>query len=204
MYKLLAIDLDGTLLNTYGEISKENKEALKKAKQKGIEIVITSGRTSSSVEWIAKEIGAENYVIKGNGAFVVDLKSKEIIYNESIPTEKVLEIIKQCEENQIYYVLNTTRYFIAKKLNNNLLWYYYENSKKPENKTTPINIVENIERYIIENNINDVAKITISDENEIIFRRNNEETKTNTRSKCFRWFKIIKKDNANRYKSKRT
>ena len=186
MYKLIAIDLDGTLLNTYGEISKENKEALKKAKQKGIEIVITSGRTSSSVEWIANEIGAENYAIKGNGAFIVDLKNKQIIYNESIPNEKVLEIIKLCEENQMYYVLNTTKYFISKKLNNNLLWYHHENSKKPENKTTPINIVDNIQKYIIENNINYIAKITISDENEIIFKRNNEKTKTNTRCKCTR------------------
>lgn len=186
MYKLIAIDLDGTLLNSYGEISKENKEAIKQAKEKGIEIVITSGRTSLSVEWIANEIGAENYAIKGNGAFVVDLKKKEIIYNERIPNEKVLEIIKLCEENEIYYVLNTTKYFISKKLNNNLLWYHYENSKKPENKTTPINIVENIEKYIIENKINDVAKITISDENEIIFKRNNEKTKTNTRNKRIR------------------
>ena len=42
MYKLIAIDLDGTLLNSYGEISIENKNARKKAKEKGIEIVLTS------------------------------------------------------------------------------------------------------------------------------------------------------------------
>ena len=63
MYKLIAIDLDGTLLNSYGEVSRENKEAIKKAKEKGIEIVLTSGRMSSSVEMIAREIGADNYII---------------------------------------------------------------------------------------------------------------------------------------------
>ena len=36
MYKLLAIDLDGTLLNSYGTISNKNKQAIKKAKEKGI------------------------------------------------------------------------------------------------------------------------------------------------------------------------
>lgn len=40
MYKLVAIDLDGTLLNSYGEVSEKNKEAIQKAKNKGAEIVM--------------------------------------------------------------------------------------------------------------------------------------------------------------------
>lgn len=42
MYKIVAIDLDGTLLNSYGEISNENKEAIKNAIQKGSMIVLAS------------------------------------------------------------------------------------------------------------------------------------------------------------------
>lgn len=42
MYKLVAIDLDGTLLNSYGEVSNENKEAITKAIQKGSMIVLAS------------------------------------------------------------------------------------------------------------------------------------------------------------------
>lgn len=63
MYKLIAIDLDGTLLNSYGEISDENKKAIKMAKEKGVEIVLTSGRMSTSVKDIANEIDANNYMI---------------------------------------------------------------------------------------------------------------------------------------------
>lgn len=63
MYKLVAIDLDGTLLNSYGEISDENKKAIKIAREKGIEIVLTSGRMSTSVKDIAHEISANNYMI---------------------------------------------------------------------------------------------------------------------------------------------
>ena len=43
MYKLVAIDLDGTLLNSYGEISNKNKETIQKAMKKNVEIVLTSG-----------------------------------------------------------------------------------------------------------------------------------------------------------------
>lgn len=66
MYKLIAIDLDGTLLNSYGEVSNENKKAIQNVKSKGIEVVLTSGRMSSSVIAIAEEVKANNYIISGN------------------------------------------------------------------------------------------------------------------------------------------
>lgn len=47
MYKLIAIDLDGTLLNSYGEVSKENKEAIQRATQNGIEVVLASRKNAS-------------------------------------------------------------------------------------------------------------------------------------------------------------
>ena len=44
MYRLVALDLDGTLLNSYGEISSETREAIKQSVEKGVEIVLASGR----------------------------------------------------------------------------------------------------------------------------------------------------------------
>lgn len=46
MYKLVAIDLDGTLLNSNGEVTQKNKDALKKAIDKGIEIVLASRKNN--------------------------------------------------------------------------------------------------------------------------------------------------------------
>ena len=69
MYKLVAIDLDGTLLNSYGEVSEKNKEAIQKAKNKGAEIVIASGRPISSARSYAYEVEADNYIICGNITF---------------------------------------------------------------------------------------------------------------------------------------
>ncbi len=169
MYKLIAIDLDGTLLNSYGEVSEENIKAIEKAKKLGIEIVLTSGRMSTSVLSIAEEIGANNYIISGNGALIYDLKKQDILYNQCIPKEKVQKIIKICEENSIYYTINTEKYIISKSLNYNLMYYYYENSKKAENKKTKINIVEDVEKYIKENDVGETTKITISDSSKIIF-----------------------------------
>ena len=170
MYKLIAIDLDGTLLNSYGDVSDENKKAIENSKNRGIEVVLTSGRMSASVMSIAEEVGADNYMISGNGALIYDLKNKKILYNQCIPKDKVLKIVKICEENSIYYTINTEKYILSKTLNYNLMYYYYENSKKPEEKKTKINVVDNIEKYITENDIGEITKITISDETEMIFK----------------------------------
>ncbi len=50
MYKLIAIDLDGTLLDSAGEVSLKNREALAKAKEKGIEVVLAS-RKNYWINW---------------------------------------------------------------------------------------------------------------------------------------------------------
>jgi len=50
MYKLIAIDIDGTLLNSYGEVSAENKEAIRKAMEKEVKIVLTSRKNAGCNE----------------------------------------------------------------------------------------------------------------------------------------------------------
>ena len=74
MYKLVAIDLDGTLLDSYGQISENNKNAVKDAVNKGTKVVIASGRGVMSVKNFANEIGANEYAVCGNGAVVYDFK----------------------------------------------------------------------------------------------------------------------------------
>jgi hypothetical protein len=168
MYKLIVVDLDGTLLNSYGEVSEENKKAIKRAINNGIEVVIASGRMLSAIKSIAQEIGATKYIIAGNGTILYE--NEKILYEKFLNKEQVLKIIKICEENSIYYNIYTENEVIAKNLNYNVLYYNYENTKKIEDKQTKINIVENIYEYIKNNNIN-VAKITICDENKSIFNR---------------------------------
>ena len=73
MYKLVAIDLDGTMLNTYGEVTESTKRILKETMKKGCEVVIASGRTIDSIQAIADEIGTKKYMIAGNGSIVYDI-----------------------------------------------------------------------------------------------------------------------------------
>ena len=93
MYKLISVDLDGTMLNKYGTVTEETKQTI----EQGIDVIIASGRPIDSIKTIAKEINSNNYFIAGNGSLIYDIKKDEIIYEKFMNKQKVLEIIKICE-----------------------------------------------------------------------------------------------------------
>ncbi len=161
MYKLIAIDIDGTLLDSDGEISKKNKEAISKAIKNGIEVVLASGRTITSIKTLAAEVGANNYLIAGNGALVYDIQANKVIYNNYIKKEKVLEIIKICEENNIFYTVSNESKIVTKEINYDVLFYTSENLKNSEDKQIDIKLVKNIYDYVEKYTGNDFLKITI-------------------------------------------
>ncbi len=169
MYKLMAIDLDGTLLNSLGEVSEETRLALKKAKEQGTEIVLASGRPISSTESLAIELGVDNFLISGNGAAVYDIKNQKILYDRFLSKEQVLNIAKMCEENSFFYNVYTEDEVIASSLNYNVLFYHKENVKKIEERRTHINVVQNIAEYIEQSGKEKFLKITVCDESQFIF-----------------------------------
>ena len=169
MYKLITVDLDGTLLNKYGEVTEYSKSVIKKLTSQGILVVLASGRISESVLTIAKEIGANKYYISGNGSVLYDMQKEEIIYEKYLSKEKVLELVDLCEKNSIYYNIYTESSVIAKSLNYNVAFYNYENTKKSSDKKTEINIVDDVYNYVKDLNTNKFLKMTICDENKIVF-----------------------------------
>lgn len=168
MYKLVAIDLDGTMLNQYGIITEKTKKAISKAQEKGVEVMIASGRAITSVKRFSKEINSNKYFISGNGAITYDIKNNKILYENILSKTKALKIIKICEENSIYYNVYTENGIIAKNLSYNTLYYYKDNLTKPDENRTHINIVENVYDYF-EQREEKILKIMICDEHKIVF-----------------------------------
>ena len=169
MYKLVAIDLDGTLLNNYGEVTESTISTIKKVKDKGIEVIIASGRPIDSIKTIANQIGANKYFIAGNGALIYDMQNEKIIYEKCLTKQKILEIARICEENSIAYSIYTENTIITKSLKYNVLYYYKENLKKEEKNRTSITLVDNVIEYITELKESKFLKITICDENKSVF-----------------------------------
>ncbi len=124
MYKFIAIDIDGTLLNSNGELTKKNREVIKKIAQKGVTIVLTSGRVTESVKHIASKIPVYKYMICDNGASIYDLEEEKFVYTNFIDKQTVLDIVTVCVENNIYYMVFTPKEIIVKDLKHMALAFY--------------------------------------------------------------------------------
>lgn len=103
MIKLLAIDMDGTLLNSFSKLSKVNLSALYRAKEAGIEIVPTTGRTLSCLPHTLQEHSdLFRYVITSNGASLYDTKYKRELFSSSIPRYLVHELVFALKKEPVF------------------------------------------------------------------------------------------------------
>ncbi|WP_148629696.1 HAD family hydrolase [Bacillus sp. E214] len=100
-YKLLAVDLDGTLLNAEMDIDKETIEALHDFKSRGGKVIICSGRTPLATRWIAEAIRLSDPIIAYNGA-VIQGRDGKIIQQSTFKKESLLAFIDACQSYGVY------------------------------------------------------------------------------------------------------
>lgn len=87
-YKILVLDLDGTLTNSKKEITKPTLEALLDIQKKGVKVVLASGRPTVGVLPLAKQLHMDeygSYVLSFNGARITDCYTEEIVSNRLLP-----------------------------------------------------------------------------------------------------------------------
>jgi len=109
MIKLIALDIDDTLLNSNSKITDATKTAIQKALQQGIKIVLCSGRPLAGVSPFLKELGIngdEQYVITYNGALVETVSGK-VLSRETLNNQEYRHLVKYVTANKMpYYVLD--------------------------------------------------------------------------------------------------
>ena len=91
-YKVLVLDIDGTLTNSKKQISPATKRALLSAQKKGVKVVLASGRPTQGIKPLADELELDRfggYVLSFNGAVVTNYETKEVIYRKELPMEEV-------------------------------------------------------------------------------------------------------------------
>ena len=119
MYKMIFLDLDGTLLNDCKEISQENINLIKRAyNEKGIICVFATGRPLEYVDEICNSYDRffANYIIANNGAIIRDNKNGEVIYKASITNAQLLDLKNIfLEENADYMIVYTDKQQILRE-----------------------------------------------------------------------------------------
>lgn len=96
-YRLLATDLDGTLVTEDKRVTERTKQAVQAMIRQGGTVVLSSGRPSYGVWYVAKELGLPEmggYILAYNGGELLDCKSGETKFSVRIPPEKIPEIIR--------------------------------------------------------------------------------------------------------------
>lgn len=106
-YKLLVLDLDGTLTNTQKEVTEHTRTTLIKAQEQGLKIVLASGRPTYGIAPLANLLQLdkyEGYVLSYNGGEIIDWKTGELLYKNLLDPE-VLPYLYQCANDNHFAIV---------------------------------------------------------------------------------------------------
>lgn len=148
MYKIVVLDLDGTLLNDDKEIPEVNKTAIQKLYDDfGIILVIATARPLEVAQYIADKGGPafQSYIIATNGAILKDIQSEKYLINQSLLPEQLKGLIEVCRNNGLEHECMTTKCEVADAK------YSYRRVVDPmyDNMGVPFNYQEDLESFII-------------------------------------------------------
>jgi Cof subfamily protein (haloacid dehalogenase superfamily) len=113
-YKLLVTDVDGTLINKAGEISKENRQAIALAKSAGIQVSLSTGRAVGSCLGYIEQMELDNDHIFFDGALVSRADLKEPVHMRNISPALVKALVAYGEDKDINLEFSTIKQYFGR------------------------------------------------------------------------------------------
>lgn len=162
-YKMLVTDMDYTLLNKEKQISDRNREALKRAAEKGVHMVVATGRIYTSARIYAKLLRLSTPIIASNGAIIKD--ASKTIFRDILNQDTVREMLRLCHKYGAYCHFFTENTIYSEKLINVSLRYTEWNKYMGEEDQVKIRIVDDGEE-IIEAAKSEVLKAVVFDDDD--------------------------------------
>ncbi|MCG7406070.1 Cof-type HAD-IIB family hydrolase [Paenibacillus sp. ACRRX] len=105
--KMVALDMDGTLLHDDHTLSEQNAETIRKVAQQGVEIVLCTGRSPSSTLPYLEQLGLEGIVITHNGAATIASNGRKNLHNFTMPRKQLEVYMSYCREQHVHFDVNT-------------------------------------------------------------------------------------------------
>ena len=103
-YKLIALDIDGTLTNSKKQITPNTLKALLHLQEVGIKVVLASGRPTAGIKALSKELKLDqhgSFILSFNGAQVINCKTNEVIYQNIIPRHFIPQLYAAAKKNNV-------------------------------------------------------------------------------------------------------
>lgn len=158
MIKMIATDIDGTILPYHSDFRESVKNCIKELEQNGIKVILVTGRMHSSTTPIARQLGLNNPVISYQGGMIKDMEGNTL-YQTNLPDNYAKEIIKWARANNVHLNL-----YIDDKLyveNDNDIIKFYIQGKFVDYTVCSFDDLE------IKNNVNKLLAIDIQDANRV-------------------------------------
>ncbi len=103
-YKMIAVDLDGTLTNSQKEISAHTREILINIQKQGVTVVLATGRPINGAVDLSRELEMDiygGYILAFNGGLIQSCRSGEVIFRKEIPAEYIPQLGRASRKYQL-------------------------------------------------------------------------------------------------------
>ena len=122
--KAIVLDIDGTLLNTGKIIAEKTKQALIAAQEKGIKVILASGRPTTGMLELAEQLEMtkyEGFLVSYNGARVTDCLTKEVLFNQAMSIETGQAILEHLKKFDVIAMIDKEDYLYVNDVYSGML-----------------------------------------------------------------------------------
>ena len=106
MIKAIFIDIDGTLRDSNRNLSSRTINAVKKVTDKGILVILCSGRPRKYTEQISRECFASKYIITSSGGMIYDYEENKVLYVNEMNKEALIKLYEIANPEDVRYIMN--------------------------------------------------------------------------------------------------
>lgn len=139
MYKAIFIDIDGTLRNSKRQLTDKTREIVKKVTEKGILVILCSGRPRKHAENVSRQANASKYIITSNGSGIYDYEDNKTISINCMDKQECIELYKIAESISAKIMMNGESGRVVNRITD------FDGTEKQLDQT--------IEEYVENNNI---------------------------------------------------
>jgi len=144
-YRMIVLDVDGTLLTNDKRISDANKRALKAAVDIGVKVVISTGRIFTSAVLYSEMLGIDTPVIASNGAYIKEKDRDEVIFAKTLGEENAKKIVRLIKSYGMYCHLFSWDTIFTEKIIHSSFNYSKWNKNVQDDKKINIRVIDNLE-----------------------------------------------------------
>ncbi|HZH93037.1 MAG TPA: Cof-type HAD-IIB family hydrolase [Tissierellaceae bacterium] len=161
--KLIAIDMDGTLLDSNNGLSERTRRAIEMAKEKDVEVVLATGRVLKSALHYAEMLNLDSYIAACNGAIIVDRQGKDV-YRKPIDKKKLEKIMEIGHNMSVYFHFYNEDTFFTRTYVKEIVEYYSSSKGKFTGQSIDVDIYESTEDILNRRDL-DIFKFLFIDNN---------------------------------------